>query len=176
MATNPALIQIQSNLHKLQETVRVVKGLLKNQQFRNQYEIYLLEGKWLKSARTREEYCNPKTLSSVFESYKHLEIFIDQNMDRLTEMEPERLQQFLALREKLHELRAQTYQLLEDESIRLAFEEFLTYEGIQPRTIKAWFDTNSKQSQWFDMMNGWLSKFIAKRNDLFRVRVENEND
>lgn len=162
---NPILIHILGNLHKLKETRRVIKALLKNKRIRNGYEMYLRRETIIKSDRTILEYTEPKHSSAAFNSFKHLEVFIDREIDQLMEIDAAGVVSFLSLKERLVDLKKSTETFFALGSIRDEYTKFLIYKGMTNPTAKKWANADSAWSTWFDSMEHF-GEFLTRNPGL----------
>ena len=167
---NPLLIQILSSFHLIRDTRRIVKDLLKEKKIANGYEMYLRKETIIRSYKTIEDYVNPRSSSEVFNTFKHLEVFVEKHLEDLETIHPGYPSAFMACREQLVELKALTAQFFENEVIANAYTEFLLREGITKSVAKKWASPEAAWSTWFDSMEHFY-KFAGKENGLINSVV-----
>lgn len=161
------LVELLSSLNRVREMRRVIKSILKNGNLAYQYEVYLKANTSFRSAKTIQDYVNPKHSSTVFNTFKHLEVFLTKERDLAYALEPEKLLAFEELNEKLKGVKLLTTNLFKNSEVSSLYELYLLDLGMTALVSKKWSSPDVEWTAWFDSMEH-IPVFFSKNEKRLR--------
>lgn len=165
------LIELQANLNKVREMKRIVKGILKNGEVAFKYETYLKKETSIRSAKTIQDYVNPRHSSAVFNTFKHLLVFLEKNRDWVFSLDPEGVTAFEDMNLKLVALKELNVELFKNAEVSKLYEDYLLYNQFTKGAAKRWSSPTCDMTGWFDSLEH-LPNFLLQYDKSLRCLLE----